>query len=109
MRCSASVGCMLKRRRYGRCCEVVKGPYSGHLKALTSILYWSMLPRYESGLRSSRVVWERRPESGSVGLSVMARRGGASLSVTIDSIVLVGIVFSGLPALVIEDVEDPER
>ena len=44
--------------------------------------------------------------NGSVALSVVADRADASRSVVIDVTELVGIVFSGLSALVIEDVED---
>ena len=43
---------------------------------------------------------------GSVALSVVAECAGVSRSVMIDVTELVGIVFSGLSALVIEDVED---
>jgi len=46
------------------------------------------------------------PENGSVALSVVAGCADVSRSVMIDAIELAGTVFSGLTALVIEDVED---
>jgi hypothetical protein len=44
--------------------------------------------------------------NGSVALSVVAGCAGVSRSVVIDAMELAGAVFSGLSALVIEDVED---
>jgi transposase len=46
------------------------------------------------------------PTNGSVALSVVADCAGVSRSVVIDVMELAGAVFSGLSALVIEDVED---
>jgi zinc-finger of transposase IS204/IS1001/IS1096/IS1165 len=50
--------------------------------------------------------WRIYPTNGSVALSVVADCADVSRSVMIDVTVLVRTVFSGLSALVIEDVED---